>query len=317
MIPGCAGSPPATTGRSVVRARGGGAVPRGRPAASRRAAPSAPASASSHRPARRAMRAADPRPLQRRQLPRRRDLCARARRRRSNRSPLPPRRSQPVVRAWRGAPTARAAARSSTTATTPTRRATRSALESALEIPGERHWAVLGDMLELGPGAPRFHREVGFAAAKLGFDPIVGVGELARHLVDAAQLEGAHGMWFADAAAAAEWAGRRAARAATSCWSRDRAASRSTTVVRGCSRRRAVMLYHLLVPLSQPLGGVQRLPLHHLPHGWRGGDGAAALPGCSGRASSPCCANSVGQNIRDVGPQSHRSRRARRRWAAC
>ncbi|MGH9379399.1 MAG: UDP-N-acetylmuramoyl-tripeptide--D-alanyl-D-alanine ligase, partial [Thermoanaerobaculia bacterium] len=35
------------------------------------------------------------------------------------------------------------------------------ALESAASLPGERRWAVLGDMLELGPRSPEFHREAG------------------------------------------------------------------------------------------------------------------------------------------------------------
>ncbi len=46
-----------------------------------------------------------------------------------------------------------------------------------------RHWAVLGDMLELGPNAPDFHHDAGAQAARLGFSPIAGVGELSRHLV--------------------------------------------------------------------------------------------------------------------------------------
>jgi UDP-N-acetylmuramoyl-tripeptide--D-alanyl-D-alanine ligase len=39
--------------------------------------------------------------------------------------------------------------------------------------------AVLGDMAELGPDAPRLHEEVGALAARLGVT-VVGVGELAR-----------------------------------------------------------------------------------------------------------------------------------------
>src|SRR5581483_9962369 len=42
--------------------------------------------------------------------------------------------------------------------------------------PGRRTVAVLGEMAELGPDAPRFHREVDTA----GIDVVVGVGELAR-----------------------------------------------------------------------------------------------------------------------------------------
>jgi UDP-N-acetylmuramoyl-tripeptide--D-alanyl-D-alanine ligase len=79
------------------------------------------------------------------------------------------------------------------------------ALESARALTGKRHWAVLGDMLELGPEAPRFHRECGETAARLGFTPVVGVGGLARHLVEGAAAEGAQTQWFATAAEAAPW----------------------------------------------------------------------------------------------------------------
>jgi len=65
---------------------------------------------------------------------------------------------------------------------------------------------VLGDMLELGPRAPAFHREAGRQAAALGFSPVAGVGELARDLVAGAEEAGVAARWFAGAAAAAEWA---------------------------------------------------------------------------------------------------------------
>ncbi|HEV8239255.1 MAG TPA: UDP-N-acetylmuramoyl-tripeptide--D-alanyl-D-alanine ligase [Thermoanaerobaculia bacterium] len=83
--------------------------------------------------------------------------------------------------------------------------ALRRALESARALPGKRHWAVLGDMLELGPEAPRFHREEGEAAARLGFAPVAGVGELSRALVEGAAA-GAESHWFSTAAEAAAWA---------------------------------------------------------------------------------------------------------------
>ena len=80
------------------------------------------------------------------------------------------------------------------------------ALESARRLPARRYVAILGDMLELGPESPSFHREVGERAAELGFDLVVGVGELARELVAAAGRHGARSLWLADAAAAARWA---------------------------------------------------------------------------------------------------------------
>ena len=88
--------------------------------------------------------------------------------------------------------------------------ALRRALESARALPGGRHWAVLGDMLELGPDAPRFHREEGEAAAGLGFAPVVGVGELSRQLADGAAASGARSEWFATAEEAAAFAAREA-----------------------------------------------------------------------------------------------------------
>jgi UDP-N-acetylmuramoyl-tripeptide--D-alanyl-D-alanine ligase len=80
------------------------------------------------------------------------------------------------------------------------------ALEGAAQLAGSRRLAVLGDMLELGPEGPRFHRAAGERAAGLGFSPVAGVGELSRELSAAAAARGAEAPWFADAAAAAEWA---------------------------------------------------------------------------------------------------------------
>jgi UDP-N-acetylmuramoyl-tripeptide--D-alanyl-D-alanine ligase len=61
---------------------------------------------------------------------------------------------------------------------------------------------VLGDMAELGPGAPAYHEEVGREAARQGVEALIAVGELAR-----AYLDGAAGVpvrrWAPDAAAAA------------------------------------------------------------------------------------------------------------------
>jgi UDP-N-acetylmuramoyl-tripeptide--D-alanyl-D-alanine ligase len=51
---------------------------------------------------------------------------------------------------------------------------------------GRRTLAVLGDMAELGAGAPAYHREVGAAAAEVGVHELVAIGELARGYVDGA-----------------------------------------------------------------------------------------------------------------------------------
>lgn len=93
------------------------------------------------------------------------------------------------------------------------------ALESAVELAAAgaeteepagtgRRVAVLGDMLELGREAGRFHREAGRRAAELGFGPVVGVGALAEELVVGAREAGAEAVHLEDAAAAAEWTDR-------------------------------------------------------------------------------------------------------------
>jgi UDP-N-acetylmuramoyl-tripeptide--D-alanyl-D-alanine ligase len=80
------------------------------------------------------------------------------------------------------------------------------ALAAAGSLPAARHLAVLGDMLELGPEGPRFHRECGVAAVRLGFNVVAGVGELSRELVAAAEEAGATTIWLPSAEAAAAWA---------------------------------------------------------------------------------------------------------------
>jgi UDP-N-acetylmuramoyl-tripeptide--D-alanyl-D-alanine ligase len=79
----------------------------------------------------------------------------------------------------------------------------RAALEHLAERAGDRRRiAVLGDMAELGAEAPRFHEEVGRAAAELGIAELVAVGELARGYLEGAAGVSAH--WAATAEEAAE-----------------------------------------------------------------------------------------------------------------
>jgi UDP-N-acetylmuramoyl-tripeptide--D-alanyl-D-alanine ligase len=47
---------------------------------------------------------------------------------------------------------------------------------ASLRRPGGRLLAVLGDMLELGAGAPAEHRAIGALAAELGVDALIAVG---------------------------------------------------------------------------------------------------------------------------------------------
>ena len=62
------------------------------------------------------------------------------------------------------------------------------ALEHLQQRAGDaRKVAVLGDMAELGAGAPAYHRQVGAGAARAGVDVLVAVGPLARGYVQGAR----------------------------------------------------------------------------------------------------------------------------------
>ena len=68
----------------------------------------------------------------------------------------------------------------------------RAALAYLAERAGERRRvAILGDMAELGRTGPEYHREVGEAAASLGVDQLLAVGELARGYLEG----GVPGRW--------------------------------------------------------------------------------------------------------------------------
>jgi UDP-N-acetylmuramoyl-tripeptide--D-alanyl-D-alanine ligase len=59
--------------------------------------------------------------------------------------------------------------------------------------PGAKGWAVLGDMLELGPGAAAEHRSLGSYAAGKGLARIVALGAFAEEVVSGA-LSGGDGV---------------------------------------------------------------------------------------------------------------------------
>lgn len=63
----------------------------------------------------------------------------------------------------------------------------RAAAEVLSKSGGDYKIAVLGDMFELGPFAPTLHAGVGAYLGKAGIDCLVAVGELARHIYDAAK----------------------------------------------------------------------------------------------------------------------------------
>jgi UDP-N-acetylmuramoyl-tripeptide--D-alanyl-D-alanine ligase len=79
------------------------------------------------------------------------------------------------------------------------------ALEAGAAIPAARHWAVIGDMRELGPTAPAFHRAAGSAAVRHGFGPLVAVGAHAKDVLAGAREVAPQlaGHAFANAAEAA------------------------------------------------------------------------------------------------------------------
>jgi UDP-N-acetylmuramoyl-tripeptide--D-alanyl-D-alanine ligase len=64
---------------------------------------------------------------------------------------------------------------------------------SALSAEPGRRIAVLGEMLELGPEAARYHREVGAAAAKAAVDRLLAVGEHAEAMAEGARAAGLSG----------------------------------------------------------------------------------------------------------------------------
>jgi UDP-N-acetylmuramoyl-tripeptide--D-alanyl-D-alanine ligase len=61
-----------------------------------------------------------------------------------------------------------------------------SVLKSLSQVPARRKIAVLGDMLELGPQEPEFHRQAGRKIAEYGWNVLVTVGERARYLAEGA-----------------------------------------------------------------------------------------------------------------------------------
>ena len=68
------------------------------------------------------------------------------------------------------------------------------ALESALkglsDLPSKRKIAVLGDMLELGKKEVEYHIQAGKQVAKLGWDILVTVGPLSKHMIEGALSAG-------------------------------------------------------------------------------------------------------------------------------
>lgn len=64
------------------------------------------------------------------------------------------------------------------------------ALETLLDLPAQRHYAVLGEMRELGPATDAGHRMVGRAVAAMRLDGLVVLGEATEALADEALGQG-------------------------------------------------------------------------------------------------------------------------------
>ncbi|MGE5559518.1 MAG: UDP-N-acetylmuramoyl-tripeptide--D-alanyl-D-alanine ligase [Chloroflexota bacterium] len=66
----------------------------------------------------------------------------------------------------------------------------RAALNVLRDLAGGRKVAVLGNMLELGPLAREWHRDIGAAVAEIGCDVLITVGDLAAFIADGAMSAG-------------------------------------------------------------------------------------------------------------------------------
>jgi UDP-N-acetylmuramoyl-tripeptide--D-alanyl-D-alanine ligase len=65
-----------------------------------------------------------------------------------------------------------------------------SALKELIDLPAKRKIAVLGDMLELGEKEVKYHLQAGKQAAQQGWDILITVGPLSRHMAEGALSAG-------------------------------------------------------------------------------------------------------------------------------
>lgn len=73
------------------------------------------------------------------------------------------------------------------------------------DTPGQRRFAVLGEMRELGRWSVQLHREVGEYAAARGIDTVVAVKGDAAHLAESARLGGCEAVFFEEPGEAGQW----------------------------------------------------------------------------------------------------------------
>lgn len=60
------------------------------------------------------------------------------------------------------------------------------ALDTVKNYPAHARWVVSGDMLELGPGSARLHRDMGCSIARSGIEGVLTFGNLSRHVLSGA-----------------------------------------------------------------------------------------------------------------------------------
>ena len=83
-----------------------------------------------------------------------------------------------------------------------------SMVDALADMPARRRIVVAGEMLELGPAGEELHRQAGRHIAEQKIDALVGVGGLAKQMVEAASGAGIHAQFVATPEAAGEWLAR-------------------------------------------------------------------------------------------------------------
>jgi UDP-N-acetylmuramoyl-tripeptide--D-alanyl-D-alanine ligase len=78
-------------------------------------------------------------------------------------------------------------------------------VDALLAMKAKRHIVVAGEMLELGPEAATLHAACGERMARAGVKTVLGVRGMAKHLVEAAQAQGAEAIYMETPAEAGAW----------------------------------------------------------------------------------------------------------------
>jgi UDP-N-acetylmuramoyl-tripeptide--D-alanyl-D-alanine ligase len=78
-------------------------------------------------------------------------------------------------------------------------------IDALMAMPGERHIAIAGEMLELGAEAPALHEACGRRMAEKGISTLIGVRGVAAELVSGAKAAGGDALFVATPEEAGEW----------------------------------------------------------------------------------------------------------------